>query len=320
MKTAMLRSRELEVSVRIPGKIPESQRFDACGVVEQVVLRDRHRFCQPEQKIPGRITSRGIGLSSEFQDRIPQEAQEGEYFPKFGVGLLRQKKDFAKHDKWSPYKDAIYFRRSWDQPDESSMVFLEKPMECRGYALRIRMHLQVLANTLTITTTVENTGSRLYQGMEYQHNFLAIDDLPAGPGYQMTIPYDGEIRNILTRGRRHARNDGFRVVKENGFPGELTQIPVTVEGQTIVWTGSMEGKTFHKVTEKNRIRTVPLYCWTLSNSITGASVTEIHHFIPERMALWGTDHCLCNEVFCPVRLQPGERTQFARTWIFEALD
>ena len=46
----VLKNQRLEVTIRLPGSQPESERFDSSCVVEQVLLDGKHTFCQPEQK------------------------------------------------------------------------------------------------------------------------------------------------------------------------------------------------------------------------------------------------------------------------------
>jgi len=313
-KTVHLKNHFLDASVRIPGEIPESQRFDAACVVEQVVLNGIHTFCVPEQLDAKRVTTKGIGLSSEFRDMYAEEAKAGEKFPKLGVGILTQPEEGGRYDMWKHY-EVTPFRRSYAVSD-TGIDFTEEPGECLGLAVRVLRRVSVQANTLTISTTLENVGRRPYDGSEFQHNFLAIDNLPVGKGYRLTLPYDREIRNIMTRGRRHAKNDGFRLLDESGNPGELTDNPVHVEGQSIVWDGSMDHKTFHKITRADGIRTMAEYQWTLSCDQSPASVSETHHFMPSNFSIWGVEHCVCTEVHCTYHMEPGERVHFARTWTF----
>ncbi len=41
----VLKNQRLEVTVRLPGSQPESERFDSSCVVEQVLLDGKHTFC-----------------------------------------------------------------------------------------------------------------------------------------------------------------------------------------------------------------------------------------------------------------------------------
>lgn len=75
----------LDVELRLPGSEPAWTRFDLSGMISQVTLHGKHRFCQPEQteKHPNRVTCYGFGLSSEFcMNELPSELPAGEKFPK----------------------------------------------------------------------------------------------------------------------------------------------------------------------------------------------------------------------------------------------
>ena len=88
----------LDVELRLPGSEPAWTRFDLSGMISQVTLHGKHRFCQPEQteKHPNRVTCYGFGLSSEFcMNELPSELPAGEKFPKPGVGILTQNHDIA---------------------------------------------------------------------------------------------------------------------------------------------------------------------------------------------------------------------------------
>lgn len=310
-----LKNQYLDVKIRLPGPKAISQRFDADGVVEQVTLNGRHTFCVPEQLIKGRVTTNGIGLSSEFMDRYSSEAAAGEYFPKMGVGLLLQKEDGARYEKFDTYT-MIPFRRRV-QAGKRFAEFVQEPRPCLGLSLRIIRRVTLYANTITLTTTVENVGKRVYEASEFQHNFLSIDQIPIGKGYAIEVPYDKELKNIMTRGRAHAKNDGFRLLDKKGRPGKLTSNPVIVEGDKILWQDSMEGKTFHKITREEGIRVMGEYKWRLTCDQSKASVSEIHGFQPSSISLWGVEHCICAEVHHDFTVEPGKTHSFSRVWIFE---
>lgn len=315
MERIQLKNKYLDVTVRIPGKEIVSQRFDAAAVVEQVVLNQKHRFCVPEQYDEKRVTTYGHGLSSEIVDGYASEAKQGELFPKMGVGLLKQTTDNGRYNKWLPY-EVKPWQRSFTV-GENFVEYVQKPQKCMGIALKIIRRVSIHANTLSITTTIENVGDRPYIGSEYQHNFVAIDDIPIGAGYCLKLPYDKEIKNIMTKGKAHAKNDGFRELDERGVPGKLVENPVKVDGDCIVWEGSMDRKTFHKITREDGIRTMGEYKWTLSCEQSPAKVSEVHHFVPSNFSIWGVEHCVCTEVHHAFHVSCNEKHTYTRTWIFE---
>ncbi|MDO5323962.1 MAG: hypothetical protein Q4G06_08065 [Clostridia bacterium] len=301
--TLHLSNQYLDVEIRLPGSTPESERFDACAQIQQVVLNGRHRFCQPEQLRPERVTCHGIGLCSEFvMDSVGEKVRAGELFPKFGVGQMRQIRDFLPYDMWSHY-EISRFSTHW-RHGEDWIEFEEEPETCLGMAARILRRVQLFSNTLSVSTTIINTGREPLDFFEYQHNFVSIDDLPAGPGYVLEIPYDGTISDL----ERSFRN-----------LADLTPTDascVKVEGQQIRWTQSLDGYTYHKVTEAEDILPQSMYKWTLRHSGSPVSISEISHFQPQRIVLWGIEHCICTEVYHRIQAAPGSSHHFSRTWIF----
>lgn len=297
-----LENRDLRVTLRLPEAEPRGVRFDGSAMVEQVILHGRHRFCQPEQRIAGRVTCYGFGLCGEFDiPGIADDVPAGGWFPKPGVGLLRQQEDRAPYHIMRAY-EAQRFPKKWEiSPDRA--VFTEEPVPCMGIALRIRRELQLDANTLTLTTTVENTGEREVTLTEYQHNFVAIDDLPVGDGYCLEIPWDGTLGELPGR---------FRPLAE----GQAVTPGIRVEGQRACWNAPPQHATWHKVTEAGDIRPMSEYRWTLSHRDNPASVSEISRFKPGRLVLWGVEHCICTEVYHAAALAPGGRDSYQRTWLF----
>ncbi|MFD1908517.1 hypothetical protein ACFSQ7_37740 [Paenibacillus rhizoplanae] len=70
-------------------------RFDWTGFITGVTLEQGgHTFCVPESLVPGQGTG-GIGLCNEFGISRAigyEDAAAGEWFPKFGIGLLQEAK------------------------------------------------------------------------------------------------------------------------------------------------------------------------------------------------------------------------------------
>lgn len=304
--TLTLSNSFLEVTIRIPDRSNEGCRFDTACAVEQVVLNGRHTFCQPEQVHPENRSSGGTGLISEFVwDQVACETPPGKPFPKLGVGLLTQVSGGGAFNKWNPYK-IQRFERHW-HGHTGGISFVEEPLPCAGYAARIHKDLTLYANTITVTTTVENVGEKRLDLLEYQHNFVAIDGLPAGPGHKLWIPCDSQLAELEYAFHDRAAADRT----QQAVPA------AQVLGEMAVWTGSMEGKTFFKVTSGTALRPSSPYMWKLGHTQSDASMMEISHFAPEKLVLWGAEHCICAEVFAGIHVKPSHVQTFSRTWIFE---
>ena len=304
-KEFYLHSDDLDVTLVIPQNELFSERFAADVVVGQVVLHRRHRFCQPEQRIPGRVTCNGLGLCGEFVwDELACEAAPGEVFPKIGVGFLRQRPEGGAYDMWKHYEAQPFPVEHWMQ-DDYTVVFRQKPKEALGVSATLTKAVRVYRNEITLTTTLENTGSRDLSLYEYQHNFVAIDDIPVGPGYRLEIPFDGTLDKLP-----------FGAVRLEDY---TTPVPglLKVENGKVLWNKRMERVAYHKVTEREDILSCPEYTWRLSHEKSDASISETVHFVPAKLVIWGIEHCVCAEVYNEWNVPVGGRQTFARTWRFE---
>lgn len=302
-KSTTLQNGTLAVTVRLPEGAQDSQRFDAAGVVEQVVLNGKHRFCQPEQLKADRVTCHGIGLCTEYDwNTLAQEAAPGQQFPKLGVGLLTQLPKGGNYDMWSHYEvepfDCEY------AVFEDRVEFTQQPKPCLGVAARIHKAVQLYRNTVTITTTIENVGQRDLDLYDYNHNFVAVDDLPVGPGYRLQLPFDGTVAEVA--------NSGRSAKDMSPLPGLLS-----AEGDTVVWNQMLDETLYHKNTPIESIKTLPFYRWRLSHTGSPASISETCHFQPVRQVIWGIEHTISTEVYAKIDVKPGQRQSYARTWLFE---
>lgn len=303
-KLLKLQNQFLSVDIRLPGSEPQSERFDSSAVVKQVVLNGKHCFCQPEQIKKDRVTCWGFGLCAEYDmNAIAAETRKYEHFPKPGVGILTQIEDGKPYDMWSHY-DIKRFAKTWESGSDW-IVFKEEPFLCLGIALRIKRRLRLKENCIVLTTEIENIGERRAVFSEYQHNFVAIDDIPINDGYCLEIPFDGKLDELM---RSFRTLPSYEPVKDSSL---------YVKGCKALWCKPMDERTYHKVTLQDDILDCSDYYWTLSHRDVGASVTERMDFKPWKLVLWGIEHCISTEVYCLLDIQPGASQSYTRTWCFD---
>ena len=300
----VLRTADLEVTFKGAEAWPFSERFAGAGVVEQVVLHKKHRFCQPEQKLPGRVTCHGQGLCSEFVwDQLAGEAAEGQFFPKIGVGLLRQRPEGGAYDMWKHYETEAFPTEVYVSGNR--VIYRQKPRSCLDIAVELTRTAEVYRNIITIVTKLKNVGKRTVTPEEYHHNFVAIDDYPVGPGYQLEIPFDGTLAELEES-----------TVRIGDYRTPVKEV-IKTSGQTVFWKKQMTGTACHKVTEENRILDCPQYWWRLSHQDSPAAVEEHVNFVPSGLVVWGIEHCIWPEVYGRWHVEPGKEKVMVRTWRFE---
>lgn len=179
----------------------EGTRFGKGAFITQITYcspGNAHTFCANELETDGRDGSfqGGSGLCHEFgifRAVGYDEAQPGEWFPKLDTGLLQRanREDYRFHSKFEiqPFHMTI-------EQNEQEIRFISQPAECRGYAVRIEQNLRLEKNRLSITSRLENCGSKPVNTNEYRHNFLAFDGRGPEPGLRLRIPFEMEAGAI----------------------------------------------------------------------------------------------------------------------------
>jgi hypothetical protein len=288
----ILESDRLKVEIAEPGVVPNtSTRFDRAGFVTQVTLDGRHQFCSREPDNLPHASTGGAGLCNEFRFGEPSlEAPMGTQFPKFGVGLLTKDLDgrYVFHHKYrcDPFPISVDAR-------ESIALFDTAPVECMGYAVHGTKKLDVAANELTMTMTVENVGQRPIAFEEYCHNFVTIDRLPIGPDYCLGMP----------------------VSNQDGKPAN-SGVALVGKGHGVGFSCYSNAPSFFVIDASDVTCEAP-FTWKLSHANTTASISETVSVLPARIMVWTIDHIISPEIGCHFELAPGESTSWTRRWAFD---
>lgn len=317
MDNYMIKSDRLKVYFRIEDAAKSHTRFERMGVMERVELDGKHTFCTDEQVKPEYRTSFGTGLIGEYVwDELPAEAKKGQQFPKLGVGLLTQKVSNRKFYFMEKYECEPYDMSYHIEGNQAQ--FTMEPKECMGIAVRMKKTITVEGNTITAHMSVENTGSRVVDAFEYQHNFVNIDGLKAGPGYKLELPFHGEIEKFNKCVRKT-----YKPIKPHFLIYVLKYVLKTkwlegfmkAEGRSVSWIKPMGDYTFWTSTDK--IDADAEMCWRLSHEDSEASVEEHFSFVPSQVVNWGMEHCISTEAYAPIHAEPGETYEWERKWIFK---
>ncbi len=285
----VLESPRLRVEMALPGALYQGSRWSWSGFITQATLDHRHTFCTEEGRAEG--SSRGVGLCNEWGIFAPigfGSAQAGECFPKLGVGLLTKPDDEPYHFT-RPYP-VEKFERHIEPASTSSVEIVTEPLECRGYAARLRESFRVEQNRLLISTQIDNVGSQPIHTHEYRHNFLALDGAKIGPGYTLSTPFSIQTSpDIAPDLRIEGREVRFERAPENAFLQVL---------------GGASG--------------AGAYCWWELRHESGLSVRETISVPLEELKLWGAAHVLSPEAFVPVRVEAGASQSWQREYVFES--
>ena len=294
-----LKSDRLRVELPMPGEHPnDSLRFDRAGYISEVILDGGMHFCASEPRNLVHPSSGGRGLCCEFRCDVSNEARVGEYFPKFGVGLIRKEED-DKYIFYKQYQDVKPFPVEVSQKD-NMVEFITQGIPCLGYNMRVCKNIMLEDDTLTMLIQTENTGEKEIHMQEFCHNFISIDGMAAGSDYVLELPGipdqgDGRINN------RRGYSGGFRGYGRGFTFCEFTAIDTDL---------SVDVSTIS--------REIP-FLWKMLHKGAGAYVEGKEYFVPSQINIWGVDHILSPEIVYGFNLKPGEKLEWKRKWKFGIL-
>ena len=292
-----LKNERLYVEIPDPGEMPNHTfRFDRAGFISQVVLDGKCYFCTSEPKILAHPSSGGRGICSELICDCDLEFSPGEYFPKFGIGLLKKDDDkpYLFHKKYEEKPFVIHVDREGDD----RVVFTTEPMPCGGYALAQKKTVRLQDNTIVMTHELENTGEKHISLREYNHNMFSLDELAIGPDYEIELP---DIRPLP---------EGV--------------LPEAFEGyaQNFVWeNGRMHIRRYTDIASvyampQEYLTDAPQFRWNMINKKGHVAIEAVDGFKPVQVNFWTVDHVCSVESFKGVELEPGQKEVYERRWSF----
>ncbi len=300
-----IRNERLSVTFRLPRRYLYSRRFDSSGCIARICFDGEHQFCEPEQVLTGRPDSHGLGLVGEFvADQYGTEARVGEWFPKYGVGLLRQLEELQPYDY---RKEHLYEARPF--PVEyhiagSRAEFIQRALPGNDRALQITRTYVLSGTQIILDTSVDNVGSKPVDLCEYQHNFVSIDHIPIGPGYRLQTTFDkAPERNASCTGRYGHLSDKVPVV-------------LGIEDGSIVWQREMDGIEFSRVPDRSELDAGDVHRWKLSHDGSSAALSESLSGPLEKVVFWAIEQCICVEMYTRLSLEPGQTGRIHREWTF----
>lgn len=286
-------SSRLRVEISEPGECPnDTVRFDRAGYVSEVVLDGAHHFCASEPHNLIHPSSGGRGLCCEYTADYSKEAEEGEYYPKLGVGLIRKRGPYCFFGKYEvhPFETDCMW-------NHDKAVFVTHPECCLGYAMRTTKTISIKDDTLTMETEAENCGEKEIDTEEYCHNFISIDGMAVTPDYRLDFPVNdswqtGDLENQYPTPCNFFADKGGVSLKRAEPLVSLSSVPLD----------GMNGAS--------------PFQWTLRHAGSGFAVEITDKIKVNGITLWAADHIISAEIFHNIRLRPGEKYGWSRTWRF----
>ncbi|MGT2800241.1 hypothetical protein [Streptococcus marmotae] len=294
----VLTNDRLRVEISEPGERPnDTFRFDRAGFISEVTLDGDTHFCANEPMNLRHLSSGGRGLCCEFSGDFSSGATVGEFFPKLGVGLIKQDSDLGyqfahKYDEVEPYPVTM-------KHTQTSASFVTKAVPCLGIAATIKKTIIIEENRVTLKATITNVGDKVIETEEYCHNFLSIDGMAISPDYRLELP---DMPDLGQQGL-----EGFGGYDHNNF---------VADGKAIAFKQCETDVSLSVLPIPKTDKTT--FTWTLLHKGAKASVTGIDEVQPTSLLLWATDHIVSPEIIQKITVAPGQSFNWKRSWIFEA--
>lgn len=316
-----IRSARLDVEIAQPGTLYTGSRFDWTGYISQITLDGQHTFCAPESLEPGKGTG-GLGLCNEFGIETAigyQDARTGEAFPKLGIGLLARSDD-SPYNFFKPYELIEPFPLTVETSQDRA-VFTLDPLNCRGYAARLRKTISAAQNELSIHYELENTGTRALITEEYCHNFMAIDRHSIGPDYQLRLGFKPELEPPGPDMRKSA--PGWiqilapKFILDRAAQSMMRKMADSIElkEDRLEFRAIPKSAFYSRLAGFSRSGRDQFKLVYMPEQI---SISEMDDFEPMRFAVWGMAHVASAEVFKRIDLDPGQSTAWTRRYTFNA--
>jgi len=273
-------------------------RFDWSGLISRVEYRG-HSFFSEFNKEHNPLNHDDVcGTAEEFSmTTLPlgfKEARPGETFVKIGVGVLRRG-DVSAYGFAKKYQ--ITKPGDWKISRRPEAIEFSQSLEAPGgwaYDYSKTISLDADAPALRIKRVLKNTGTRPIKTDHYGHNFLRIDDAPAGANHAIEFPFKPSFsKDAQTAGCVSIEGNALVFHKEVG-PGKAVWVP-------------LEG---FRSLEDNRIRVV--------DRRTKTAVTIETDRPLSRLVFYSSNGALCPEPFVEIDLASGETATWTTTYRFEA--
>lgn len=291
--THLLKNKLLEIQIDMPLANYHSSRFDWTGKIKSV--KYKNVYVSGIEKINTEdSTNYGKGFYNEFGIDRPvgfDEAKEGDYFHKIGIGLL--KKEGEEYQFFKKY-EVIPAEFAVDAgPNKLTITCTSQNMN--GYAYVLKKEIELLNSGFMIRYRLHNTGEKTIQTDEYVHNFLAINKELIDSNYILRYPF-------------RLRPERFTAVVN---PENLVEI-----GDSAVrFKGTPTQQFFYSnVTGNDTVAAA----WELVNLKSRIGIRLQGSFTTAKSNLWGWKQVVSPEMFFDIDLPPGESVEWSRTYeVFE---
>jgi hypothetical protein len=276
----------------------QGTRFDWSGQVASLRYKGHDYFGQWNEKVDPKLHDSIMGPVEEFRTNDAglgfDEAKAGGTFVRIGVGVVRRPDDSA-YQMFKTYD--IVDGGKWNVDKGSDWIsFTHTLTGPNGYAYVYRktMRLQKGKPVLVIDHALRNTGEKVIETAQYNHNFFVMDQQPTGP--------DSSVR---FRFQPRATRDLKGMAEVNG--SELVYKKELEKGESVFTELQGYGKFARD------------YDLRLENRKAGTGVRITGSEPIGKFVYWSIRSTFCPEPYINLRVEPGSEKTWKYTYEFYTL-
>lgn len=284
-------------SVKMIVYLPDSKygyyrgtRFDWSGVISSFEYQGHQFFgnwregmdSDPNNEITGPVNgyiAPGLG----YEEAIP-----GGEFVRIGIGIL-EKPNETNYRPFSVYNFFDYGQ--WKICHGQDWIEFRHTLNSdSGYAYIYKKKISLSAESpgFRISYELENTGNKIIETDQFNHNFFILDGALTGPDYRITFPWNCAMDD-------NPRNRQNPIVEYKGNEIKFLKD----HEKRDVWASLMG---FSDNAKDNHFDVV--------NTKTGAAISVRMDMPLIQLAFWANKYSVCPETFIFLKVNPGEKQKW----------
>lgn len=265
-------------------------RFDWTGVIASLKYKGHEFVGQWFDNYNPRLHDAILGPVEEFRSNGDSalgydEAKPGDAFVRIGVGAVKRDGS-GPYEMFKTYE--IVDSGKWSKRQAKNWIaFTHELNNVNGYGYRYTktVRLEPGRAVLVLEHTLQNTGRKPIQTVQYNHNFFVFDSMYSGPGVVVKFPFAPKAQRDL-KGLIEIQGDNLVYVKE---PAKGESVFSEIEG-------------FGNSPSDYDIR--------IEHGKAGTGVRILSDQPVAKLNFWSIRTTVCPEPFVSFTVEPGQE----KTW------
>ena len=208
------------------------------------------------------------------------EARPGEGFVRIGIGIL--KKESEKEYRWNKTY-TLLDHGTWDVVRGPDWIEFKQTLNSSfGYAYVYTKRIELKKNEpgFRLIHTLKNTGEKLIETDQFNHNFFTIDRQPVGLNFTVQFPFTCRTESDLK---------GLAQIDQN-----TVRFLEPLDKKTV----SMKLEGYDSSATDNQVEVI--------NKSTGAGVRVRGDQPLHKIIFWARDTAVCPELYIWISVPPGK--------------